>query len=189
MKIKLNKSENVDDTELFYSIKKGDKSSEIAFSVLYRRYSSRIYAYCLRFLGDKDKAQDVFQDTFIRFYNSAKQERVMTNVPAFLLRIARNLCVNAKKAEKRTISIEDISDFAVEDDYDNVELLGLIQKALEQLPDEYKDIFILREYDGLSYNEIAELTDESLSNVKVRLHRAKQKIREILAPYLAELSK
>lgn len=191
MGIKLNNLENMDDDELFYSIKKGGKKADLAFSALYKRYSPRIYAYCLRFLNDRNKAQDIFQDTFVKFYNSAKQERVMTNVPAFLLRIARNLCVNEKKSERKSISLDELGELTsnYSDNYDNNELLELIKSALEMLSDEYKDVFILREYEGLSYNEIAEMTNESLSNVKVRIHRAKQKIKEILAPYLEELSK
>jgi len=181
--------ENIDDDELFYSLKKKDKASEKAFSILYSRHSPRVFAYCLRFIGDHDIAKDIFQDTFVRFYNAAQEEREMTNVPAFLLRIARNLCINYKKNEKKTVPLEDIASFAVEDDADSNELLGLVKMALDFLPDEYKEAFILREYDGLSYNEIAEITNESLSNVKVRIYRAKQKIREILAPHLEELKR
>jgi RNA polymerase sigma-70 factor (ECF subfamily) len=59
---------------------------------------------------------------------------------------------------------------------------------MEQLPTDYKEAFVLREYEGLSYQEIAELTESSLSTVKIRIFRAKQKIREILAPYVADLS-
>ncbi len=68
-------------------------------------------------------------------------------------------------------------------------MLALIRAAIKTLPEDYAEVFILREYDGLSYAEIAEVTGESLANVKVRIYRAKQKIRETLAPYLADLSK
>jgi RNA polymerase sigma-70 factor (ECF subfamily) len=56
------------------------------------------------------------------------------------------------------------------------------------IPDDYREVFILREYEGLSYAEIAEVVDSSLSNVKVRIFRAKQKIRDILTPYIREFS-
>jgi RNA polymerase sigma-70 factor (ECF subfamily) len=68
------------------------------------------------------------------------------------------------------------------------EFLQLITAALELIPDDYREVFVLREYEGLSYAEIAEVVDSSLSNVKVRIFRAKQKIREILAPYIREFS-
>jgi len=72
--------------------------------------------------------------------------------------------------------------------HEKKELLELITKAMETLPEDYKEAFVLREYEGLSYQEIADLTETSLSTVKIRIFRAKQKIREILAPYVAELS-
>ena len=176
------------DNELYYMLGEGKERAEEAFAEIYNRHSSRIYAYCRRFLGNKEDAQDVFQETFIRFLDSTKQERVMTNVPAFLLKIARNLCVNVKRKDKNPVSFEE---YMVADgvEGDNKELLNLIKTALEILPDEYKDIFILREYEGLSYQEIAEISDVPLSTVKIRIFRAKQKIREILQPYLKEMEK
>lgn len=183
------KLDEYSDDELFYMLKTGGKTAEAAFAELYGRLAPRVYAYCRRFLGDRDEAMDVFQETFIRFNHSAKQERNMTNTPAFILRIARNLCVNAKMRKRTAVSFEDYMAYENDNRQEKNELLNLIKSALEALPDDYREIFILREYDGLSYTEIAEILGESLSNVKVRIHRAKQKIREILMPYLLDLSK
>lgn len=181
--------EEYSDNELYYMLCEDKHTAERAFSELFSRHSPRIYAYCKRFIGNREEAQDVFQDTFIRFHQSASKDRIMTNVPAFILKIARNLCVNSKKREKAAVSYEDymVVDFDSESHSDKSELLDLIKDALEVLPDEYKEPFILREYHGLSYNEIAEITGQQLSNVKIRIHRAKQKIKEILAPYMQEL--
>lgn len=183
------KLDEYSDEELFYMMKPGGKTAEAAFAELYGRLSPRVYAYCRRFLGDRDEAMDVFQESFIRFNKSSKQERNMTNVPAFMLRIARNLCVNAKKRKRTALSFEEYMVYDKENRQEKNELLNLIKTALDLLPDDYREIFILREYDGLSYTEIAEVIGESLSTVKVRIYRAKQKIREILMPYLADLSK
>ncbi|MEY3313681.1 MAG: RNA polymerase sigma factor [Ignavibacteria bacterium] len=177
------------DIELYAMLRMGKPISEKAFAELYARHSPRIFAYCRRILGDYDKAQDAFQDTFVKFFNSAQQEREMSNVPAYLLRIARNLCLNMQRGQKGHVSLEEYhlplhSDMS----HDKKELLDLITKAMEQLPTDYKEAFVLREYEGLSYQEIAELTESSLSTVKIRIFRAKQKIREILAPYVADLS-
>lgn len=177
------------DSELFYLLKSDKRTSERAFAELYNRLSPRIYAYCRRFLGDREEARDVFQETFVKFFQSAKKEREMTNVPAFILRIARNLCVNIKRHEKPAISYEDYMIVNHDNRDDKDELLNLIKMAMELLPLDYKESFILREYEGLSYSEIAELTDAPLSTVKIRIFRAKQRIREILSPYLADLSK
>jgi RNA polymerase sigma-70 factor (ECF subfamily) len=184
----MNNLDQYNDNELFDLLNSDKKTAEMAFAELYLRHSPRIYAYCRRFLGNKNDAQDVFQDTFVRFVESSKKPRLMTNVPAYLLKIARNLCVNVKRHEKYPVTFED---YMVPDDHnnDNDELLKLIKMAIDILPVEYKDIFILREYDGLTYTEIAEVTNTTLAAVKIKLFRAKQKVREILSPYLSELNK
>ena len=178
------------DIELYAALKLEKPSSEKAFAELYARYSPRIFAYCRRILGDYDRAQDAFQETFVKFFNSAQQEREMSNVPAYLLRIARNLCLNMQRSNKGHISLEEYhmpSSFDMS--HEKIELLSLITQAMETLPLDYKEAFILREYEGLSYQEIADMTESSLSTVKIRIYRAKQKIREILAPYIADISK
>lgn len=177
------------DSELFDLLKKEKKTAEKAFAELYSRHSSKVYAYCRRFLGNREEAQDVFQETFIRFHQSAEADREMTNVPAFLITIARNLCVNLVRREKNNVEFEEYMYEHTDDTNERKELMQLIKTAIELLPEEYREMFVLREYDGFSYNEIAEITGENLSNVKVRLHRAKQKIREILEPYFKEIEK
>ncbi len=187
--------ETYSDVELFAFIHQGSSGdrrlSEAAFKELYARLSPRIYAYCRKVLSDTDQAQDVFQDTFIRFYNSAQQEREMTNVAAFLLRIARNLCLNAKRDNNthRFVEFEEYHSVKMDNSADNQELMGLINKALEQLPHDYREVFVLREYDGLAYAEIGEIVGCTEATAKIRSFRAKQKIRELLQPYLQDLDR
>jgi len=113
----------------------------------------------------------------------------MTNVYGFIIKIARNLCINSKRNQKRTIEIDDSINISTKSRQDKEEMLDLIKQAIEELPPEYKDVLILREYQGLSYIEIAEMTNLSLGTVKVRIFRAKDKIRTILKPYMEEFSK
>jgi RNA polymerase sigma-70 factor (ECF subfamily) len=185
------KTEEYSDNELFEMLEKDKAIAEKAFAELYSRYSSMVYAYILRFLGDRDEAKDVFQETLVRFHQSAGQGRNMTNVPGFMMTIARNLCINEKRNVQKNVSYEEY--MGEKDDPDEKrekdELLELVKMALDLLPDDLKEVFILREYEGYSYNEIAELTNEKLSNIKVRIFRARQKIREILKPYLKEINK
>jgi len=180
--------EQYSDNELYYLLKSDTETAQKAFLEIYSRHSARIFAYCRRFLGNKEDANDVFQEAFVRFFQTASQDRVMTNVPAFILKIARNLCVNVRRRNKETTAFEDYMYSSHEKD-DKDELLKLIKMAMELLPEEFKEVFILREYDGLSYLEIADVTNTSLSSVKIRLFRAKKRIREILQPYLSEMSK
>ncbi|MDQ1267090.1 MAG: hypothetical protein QG635_2243, partial [Bacteroidota bacterium] len=134
--------------------------------------------------------EDIFQETFIKFYQNVKKDYKQTNIPGYLIKIARNLCLNYKRDKRQTVEIEDY-DFSNNDNdrYEQKELLGLINMALELLEFDYKEVFILREYDGLPYEEIASICGLSLANAKSRVFRAKQKIKEILAPYLKDVYK
>lgn len=178
------------DSELFYMLKGDKQTAEKAFAELYARLSPRVYAYCKRFLGNREEAQDVFQEAFVKFFESAKVEREMQNAPAFIIRIARNLCLNRRR--KETVDLVSFEEYMIEDYEqlsDKEELLEILKAAIELLPDEYRDAFILREYDGMSYQEISEITGEKVANVRTRIHRAKQKVRDILQPYLREMQK
>jgi RNA polymerase sigma-70 factor, ECF subfamily len=174
------------DSELFARLSDEHTVSERAFAELYARYSGRVYSFCLRFLGDPDEAKDVYQDTFIRFYQSASRERDMSNVPGFLLTIARNLCLNAKRDRKPTVTVEDVEAALAVPGPEQREFTQLVTVALEMLPDDYREVFVLREYEGLTYAEIADIIHASLPTVKVRIFRAKQRLRQILTPYLME---
>ncbi|OGU12493.1 MAG: hypothetical protein A2X61_02550 [Ignavibacteria bacterium GWB2_35_12] len=165
------------------------EESEIAFTEVYNRYSSKVHAYCLRILNNNEQAEDIFQEVFIRFFQKIKSNYPDTNVPGYLIKIARNLCLNYKRDKVNTISIQE-NDVYFEPgkSFENSELLDLITTALELLDFEYKEAFVMREYDGLSYNEIAEVTNTTVTNAKSRVFRAKQKIKEILQPYLKDMA-
>ncbi len=180
--------EKYGDVELYNLLKKDKETASLAFAELYARYSSRIYAYCKRFLGNTDEAKDAFQEVFVRFFQSTEQEREMTNIPAFLLTIARNYCFNSLRLQRDNVKFEDYMSSSVELN-DNEELLKLVKMAIDLLPDEYREMIILREYDGLTYLQIADVTQNNIATVKIKLHRARQKIRDILQPYLSEMSK
>jgi RNA polymerase sigma-70 factor, ECF subfamily len=178
------------DEQLVAQLNEEKSKSEKAFTELYNRYSPKVHAYCLRVLNNREAAEDIFQETFIRFYQKIQTDHKQTNVPGFLITIARNLCLNYKRDNIPSVPIES-DDFVLETSkgYENTELLNLITTALELLDFEYKEAFVLREYDGLSYNEIAEVTGVTITNAKSRVFRAKQKIKEILSPYLKDLCK
>jgi RNA polymerase sigma factor (sigma-70 family) len=112
----------------------------------------------------------------------------MTNVPAYLMRIARNLCLNSKRDNKTVFPMNDIQLPTTDTPYERTELLGLVATALDALPTEYREVFVLREYDGRSYSEISDITEAPLTTVKIRLFRARARLRKILAPYIADFA-
>lgn len=177
------------DSELTVLLLEKKSIAEPAFAELYSRYSRKIYAYCLKVLGNKEDASDVFQDTFVRFYNSAKQRQISGNIAGYIITIARNLCLNYKRDRKDLDSFEDYmapSQNETQDNMDSVEQMELIQGALNKLPMEYREAFILRQYQGYSYQEISDITGESSATVKNRVWRAKEKIKNLLAPFLKD---
>ena len=177
------------DSELVKLLRGEKRESEQAFNELYRRYSSMVHAYCLRILGSQEEAEDVFQETFIKFYNNVKAEHENPNIPGFLIKISRNICLNIKRDREPTVPIDDSMTFPIEPNqvYEKTELLELITMALELLDFDYREPFVLREYDDMSYEQIAEICNISVVNAKSRVHRAKLKIKDILMPYLKDL--
>jgi RNA polymerase sigma-70 factor (ECF subfamily) len=94
-----------------------------------------------------------------------------------------------KETKKNTVDIDEVDYYvSIGTNYEQKELLDLITRSLDLLEDDYREAFVLREYSGLSYEEIAEVTGISLGNAKSRVFRAKQKIKSILNPYLKDIS-
>ena len=175
------------DKELIGIMLEKNKYSDRAFMEIYNRYSSYVHAFCLKILGDVDTAEDVFQEAFIKFYQNVKNND-STNVKSFLIMIARNLAFNHIRNRKHNVPIEDY-EFAVSEyeQYDKKELLALIDNAILMLEENYKEIFVMREYSGLSYKDIGEILTISPSNAKTMYFRAKIKIQKILQPYIEEI--
>ena len=127
----------------------------------------------------------------MRFYQSAERIEYLENVRAYALTICRNLCLNEKKrAQTQMVEFDDaLYNPGTTREADRSEMMKLISTALELLPHDMREAFVLREYDGLSYNEISAMLNIKLDTAKVRVFRARQKIKEILEPYLNELSR
>jgi RNA polymerase sigma-70 factor (ECF subfamily) len=179
------------DVELLAAFQKGN---DRAFAELYGRHKAEIYTYCLRMMGgDADLANDVFQEVFIKVYEKAAQFREGTNVSGWLYMIARRMCLNVFRTKRPCETIDlhptlasDDRSLAPEYDEEQHFLREKLEQALTALPVEFREPFMLREFDGFSYGEIAEMTGTTLAMTKVRIYRAKQRMRELLAPFVSE---
>jgi RNA polymerase sigma-70 factor (ECF subfamily) len=160
------------------------------FNEVYAQYDRRVFAYCLYVLGDRDRANDVFQEVFIKMYQALHTLRDVDKTSNWLFRIARNECLNAMKSvqrsERRSVRIDD-----PEPDLETsvhgetyTDEIEHVRWGLSQLSKEHREALVLAEFEGFSLKEIAEMTGTSLSNVKVRIHRAKQKLHTLLQPIL-----
>ena len=162
--------------------------AEGAFRALYERHSRRVYLYCLKILSEKQDAMDAFQQTFVKFHRLGQDGVILENIGGYILRIARNVCIDKLRAQKiKLVPFEEIHFSSHKTSYEEKEFKQLVEMALDLLEPEYREAFVLRELEGLSYEEITAITNDTVPALKNRVWRAKQKIRDILAPYTDEV--
>lgn len=166
-----------------------------AFKEIVRRYEARVAATVFGMLGKCPEAEDVGQETFIRFYNSLKNFRGDSAVGTYLTRIAINLSLNELKRRKRSSMFffrkDDGEPFDVPDetvrsgDFDDKEI---IQQVIRKLEPKFRSVVVLRLLDGYSSEETAQILNIPVGTVLSRLARGQKKLQELLTPYLKELT-
>lgn len=178
------------DNELVELLRASNKDENLIFSEIYDRFAQKVKSYCKYMISNSVHAEDIFQETFIHFFKNVKAGKEVTTVPGYLLSISRNLCLKYFRDKRTTVPLDN-DELRVDEsnNYANNELYGLIEGCLPLLDDMYKEAFILREIDGLSYNEVAEVTKTSLNNAKSRVFRAHKQILKLLKPYIKDLSR
>jgi RNA polymerase sigma-70 factor (ECF subfamily) len=177
------KLETYNDFHLYELLRIRSADSEAAFRVLYNRYSKKVYLYCRKILGNELLAEDVFQEIFIKLSQTADKNYEIQNFSSFLFRIARNLCLNAKKSMKHTVELDEYLYPAADDNRNYEEIKELVGAALEILPDDQKEAFVLQLFCGMSYDEISESMNVPVTTVRNWLVRSKTKLRKTLQPY------
>ena len=171
------------DAELIGRVLGGDTDS---FEDLVRRYQTSLHRYALGMLGDRDVATDVVQDGFIKAYTQLGACRDTSRFDSWLFRIVRNAALDRLKSRSRkSVPIEDIVAFAPDRDgpetrLENAELGREVWAALERLPEIQREAFLLKHVEGLSYEEIAERLQVSISALKMRVKRAREELQESL---------
>jgi RNA polymerase sigma-70 factor (ECF subfamily) len=191
---------SMNDKELIQRIVTNDQS---AFKALVDRYQTLVINTCYNFLGNRQDAEDVAQEVFFQVYKSAKEFRQEAKISTWLYRIAVNRSLNFIRNKKRSgwlrslssllegerqevadvpASDSDRPDMALEVKERNV----IVQRAVDSLPDKQRVAFVLHKYEGLPYQEIAEILHRSLSSVESLIHRAKSNLQRKLIHYLQE---
>lgn len=173
------------DRELVAMIHAGQTDAEKAFRVLYNRYVKRLYLYCLKIMGSQATARDIVQDVFLKFLIKVREGEIIESTPAYLMTIARNLCLNQRRNGRiEYMDLENIMPATEDHPYETKDIHAHLQTAMAALPTAYRETLILQIYGGLSYAEICEVTGETLPVVRHRISRAKQKLRTLLLPIL-----
>lgn len=180
-----------DDIKLLEAIRCGNVDTEEAFRTLYRKYSPKVYSYCRRMLSSLKGAhpEDILQQSFLSFYKAVMRGVTIDNTSAFIMTIARNLCYNElTRTRKGEISANDIEIPATaEQSYADKELLVLIYEAINRLPDTDREIVLLREQLGYSFEEIGAIVGMTSTTARQRAHRARIQLKEMLAPYIEDI--
>jgi RNA polymerase sigma-70 factor (ECF subfamily) len=190
-------AERLSDHQLIEAAKHGD---ETAFAEIVARYRSPITNYLYRFLNDYEEAVDLAQETFIRVYFAIERYHTEYAFSTYIYRIATNLAISEirKRKRRKLISMtglfrfdnEDAQDFNPPDERQlpDADLLGdelsrTIAKAIETLPEKYRAPIILRDVEGKSYEEVAEIMKLGLGTTKSRISRARGLLKEKLRHY------
>ena len=185
------------DHALIEATKNGD---EAAFAEIVGRYRSPITNYLYRFLNDYEEAVDLSQETFVRVYYAIERYHTEYAFSTYIYRIATNLAISEiRKRKRRTIlsltglfqtDAEDVTEFQPPDtrslpdeDLLEDEQAGVIAKAIETLPPKYRVPIILRDIEGKTYEEIAEIMELGLGTTKSRISRARGLLKEKLKHY------
>lgn len=176
------------DDQLINASKEGDEN---AFEQLIKQYESRVASTVIGMLGNCPEAEDVGQETFIRFYNNLSNFRGDASVGTYLTRIAINLSLNELKRRKRKslVFFRKLSDddFDIADENNEIgfdDKKELVPHAIQQLEPKFRSVVVLRLIDGYSTAETAEILKLPLGTVLSRLARGQQKLKDILRPFL-----
>ena len=170
------------DRTLIEAFQTGD---DFAFVSLYNRYKDAVYAFCVKMLLNKELAQDVTQDTFLRIYENRERLLKTDSFKAWLFTIARNQCLNQLRRNNWHVPMDPEmvdpgmmsgSKHTPVSDLEKSERIQLVNRFLAELKPDYREVIILREYQNMSYEEIAAVTRSTLSAIKSRLFKARRKL-------------
>jgi RNA polymerase sigma-70 factor (ECF subfamily) len=171
-----------------------------AFDVLVDRYQRRLLNFVFRTIGDRERAEDLVQEVFIRVHRHLHRFDQTKKFSTWIYTIASNLAKNELRnrsrnplvlfqtiskrdgeSDSRPLQFEDLRS-RPDDLFHKRHLRELVEEAVAQLPEHHRIVFVLRELEGKTYEEIAEITDCNLGTVKSRLNRARNRFAQIIAP-------
>jgi RNA polymerase sigma-70 factor (ECF subfamily) len=176
---------DITDIEIIESIKKGNQSD---FSLLIDRHKNKAFSLLKRLLKDKMEAEEVLQDCFLKAFNSLNSFRNESKFSTWFYKIVYNtaltrLSAKKRKVENEMVSIDQMFHLKSDSDYRMTEAKDVsefLHKAIEQLPENYISIIYMFYLDGMNCEEIAEIMNTTVNNVKVMLYRGRNILRELL---------
>ncbi len=183
------------DEELLTAARMGDQT---ALEALLLRYQPRVYGFGIRMCRDPEDAKDILQETLLAMARTVRDFRGASSITTWLYTIARSFCIK-KRRQGRSVSAEQLSEDrdhgtdavqvphpgpGPEKDVENREVETVLARAIAGLAPMHREVLVLRDVEGLSAPEVAEVLKISTDAVKSRLHRARLAVRDTLAPVL-----
>ncbi len=166
---------------------------ETEFRDLVLKYQDRVYNTCLGFLKNEEDAEDVAQEVFMQVYKSYDTFLGKSQLTTWIYRISVNKCLEELRKTKRNqnaamldinlIDKADLNFYHPGVTLENKERAAILFNAIEELPDQQQIAFTLNKVEGLSYDEIGQIMDKSLSSVESLIHRGKSRLKELLKNY------
>lgn len=181
----MKKTQNSSDRELFELTQGGD---EAAFSELVRRYEAFVYSIAYDILRDREDAADASQDAFLKLWRTAGSWRGDCEVKTWIYRIAKTTSLDAVRARssRATVQADDSPETdtgtspSPEEEVERREEIRIVRDAVHALPEAYREVLVMREFQSMSYREIADAADIDIGTVKSRLSRARAELYDIL---------
>ena len=163
----------VEDSILVRAAQNGDVD---AFEELVRRYQTSIYRVALRMLGSRADAQDAVQETFVRAWRALPRFRHDSAISTWLYRIVTRRALDKIASRRSTETLDEVEVEAGPDPAqaaEDQERLRAVRRAIAKLPPDQRAALVLREFEGLSYQEVAQVLGASVPAIKTRIHRAR----------------
>lgn len=177
------------DSDLVRNMRNG---SVRAFAELYGRYKLPLYRFSLKLVGDGDIAQDVVQTVFLKMHDHRDELIHADRFKTWMFAIARNHCFSHLRTARRTVGLNDALEEPAEEGIDarmlEQEKTELVRNAIGRLGAEDREVVLLREYEGLSCKEIADVTGTTEAAVKSRLFKVRRRLFDMLKPMFQERS-
>jgi RNA polymerase sigma-70 factor, ECF subfamily len=161
--------------------------SESAFNLIVKKYQKKIYWHARQMLGNHLDADEVTQEVLIVMYNKLRNFNFNSSLYTWIYKIVSTRSLNQirKKQVKRFFSIDEHEDFDLQDNHDivediaNKEKLDKVKDVLQKIPPKQREIFIMRNFDDLSYEEISKITGKSIGGLKANYFHALKKVLEL----------
>lgn len=170
----------ITDEEILFLIR-DENSLEKGFRSLMQKYQEKIYWQIRRIVGSHEDADDVIQNTFIKAFRAINNFEERSSLYTWLYRIATNEALSFQKSKvaKATMPIDDVTHKVEEkssNDFDHVDAISKLEKAMEDLPEKQRLVFNMRYYDEMSYQDISQILGTSIGALKASYHHAVKKI-------------